>query len=110
MRRAGRGDSFRKRQFDDLRKVNYASPSIPPVTRGRAARLCRRKKKRLSRNIFPDHYPNQDINFDFLNIYIISLSAAPNINIDLPIVDIFNFNTIKSHAVYILYFRLNNLY
>jgi hypothetical protein len=48
----------RKRQFNRLRKLNYASLPISPVTRNRAARLYRRKKRSLSRSVFPDHYFN----------------------------------------------------
>jgi hypothetical protein len=37
-------------------------------------------------------------------------TATSDTDIGLPIVNIFNVNTVGSHTVYILYFRLNNFY
>jgi hypothetical protein len=56
--RSARSDSSRKRQSNDRRKANHASSPIPPVIRGPAARLYRRKKTRLSRSFSPDHHPS----------------------------------------------------
>jgi hypothetical protein len=108
--RSARDNSSRKRQSDDLRRINHTSPSTPSVTRGRIAKPYRRKKKRLSRNVSPDHHLNQNINSDLPNIYTAPPSAALNTDIGIQIVNIFKFKTIRLHAVYILYFRLNNLY
>jgi hypothetical protein len=79
--RSARGGASRKRQPDNRRKANHASPPTPPVTRGRAARLCRRKKERLSWNLSADHHPLQDINPGLPNICAAPPSAAPDTDI-----------------------------
>jgi hypothetical protein len=107
--RSARGGASRKRQPDGRRKANHASPPTPPVTRGRAARLCRRKKERLSRSLSADHHPLQDINPGLPNICAAPPSAAPDTDIGVQIVGTLNLSAIGPHAVYALYFRLNDL-
>jgi hypothetical protein len=107
--RSARGGSSRKRQPNGRRKANHASPPTPPVTRGRAARSCRRKKGRLSRSHSPDHHLSQDVNPGLPNTCAAPPSAAPDTDIGMQIVGTLNLSAIGPHAVYALYFRLNDL-
>jgi hypothetical protein len=80
-----------------------------PVTRGKVTRPCRQKKRRLSQSVFPDHHPSQNINPGLQNTCTAPPTAAPDTDIGLPIVGTFNVSAVRPHAVYVLYFRLNNL-
>jgi len=68
-----------------------------------------KKKKRLYHSISSNHYFSQDVNPDFLNICAAPPTATLDINIGLLIINIFNINAVESYAVYVLYFRLNDL-
>lgn len=98
----------RKRQPDRLRKVNHASLSTPVVARGRATRLCRRKKRRLSMSVSPDHRSSQDVD-PLPNTYAVPPTVAPDTDTGLPIVGTLDVSTVGAHAVYALHFRLNDV-
>lgn len=107
--RSAPGFLSRKRQPDRLRRANHTSTLTSPVTRGRAARPCRRKKRHLSGSVSPDHHSSQDVDPSLPNTYKTPPTAAPDTDIGLPIVGTLNVSIVGPYAVHILYFRPNHL-